>query len=144
MLHRLVRVIRGQSLRHPPHHYSPVIVTRCNATSTNVPEPPPTLTNDPVVNKILEAWPGELRNRLNYVCSLVKDNQVYKNEARIRFIDTQEWESYNFKFRRHLMVLTNVYSLMITNSLLTNPSNRCHQWLYLKMILMPLLNSQRR
>lgn len=107
MLHRLSRVSRDLSLAgRILSRLSPAAATRRNHSSytdSDGSDPTP-MTNDPVVNKILETWPGDLRNRLNFICSIVKDNQVYRNEARIRFIDTQEWESYNFKFRRHLMV----------------------------------------
>ena len=110
MFHRLSRAVRGQPLVGClPIRWSPAAVTRGNHSSYTGSDESPPMTNDPVVNKILETWPGDLRNRLNYVCSIVKDNQVYKNEARIRFIDTQEWESYNFKFRRHLMVFILTY-----------------------------------
>jgi len=104
MLYR-VAFIRGSlalARHHPPRGL--LVATRSNNTIASSSESP-ALTADPAVNKILEDWPGELRNRLNYICSMIKDNQLYKNEARIRYIDTQEWESYNFKFRRHLMVL---------------------------------------
>ncbi len=119
MFHRLSRATRGQPLVGCLlSRRSPTAVTRGNLSSYAGSDESPPMTNDPVVNKILETWPGDLRNRLNYVCSIVKDNQVYKNEARIRFIDTQEWESYNFKFRRHLMVFTLTYSNSFTGSFL--------------------------